>query len=181
MRSFRTQIHDWIENRVLRNSTRVKITTFDSRQLSSFPWRDERKKGPVSPSIFIVRSLPLYDSYTGGAMQRRRCSCIRATCNNAIVRTTGNNRTIYEPRGLALRMYDYRGKCCVAHTLWTSLWRTSWPHRHPSSLGPPRPPVITHAATVFPSHGWLWKSRCSAEGQYRRGQRSFYALSSHFR
>lgn len=45
-----------------------------------------------------------------------RHSCIRSTCSNAIVHTGGNNWTIYELRGLALRMYDYRGKRCVART-----------------------------------------------------------------
>lgn len=124
-------------------------------------FRSEIKEGAGQPFYIHSTIIPqLYDNYAGGAMQRRR-SCIRATCNNAIVRTTGNNRTIYEPRGLALRMYDYRGKRCVAHTQWTSLWCTSWPHRHPSHPVPcsPPQPVITHAATVFPSHGRLWKSR----------------------
>jgi len=79
-----------------------------------------------------------------------RHSRIRSTCNNAIVRTAGNNWTIYEPCGLALRMYDYRGKRCVARTPRAGLWRASWL---------PRPPVITHTATVFPTLGRLWKSR----------------------
>lgn len=160
------RIDDRIENRVLaRNPTRVKITA--SR--SSFPWRDKGKKGSVSPlCIFMVRSpAATYDSH---AMRRRR-SCIRATCNNAIVRATGNNWTIYEPRGLALRMYNYRGKRCVAHNC------------EPACDAPPdpaiirlSPPVITHAATVFPSHGWLWKSRWEFRRRTisARHPRSFY-------
>jgi len=53
------------------------------------------------------------------AMQRRHGRIRSSTCNNAIVRTAGNNWAIYESGGLALRMYDYCGKRCVARTPWT--------------------------------------------------------------
>lgn len=119
------QIKNRASSRVIRSGLKLQHPT-----RSSYPRRDKGKKGSVSPlCIFIAPAPPaIYDSHA----MRRRHGRIRATCNNAIVRTTGNNWTIYEPRGLALRMYDYRGKRCVAHTLWTGLWRTSWPRYHPA-------------------------------------------------
>lgn len=76
--------------------------------------RKERIRHTSLPHIYTTVPL-LHDSCDPGATQRRH-SCIRSTCGNAIVHTDGNNWTIYELRGLALRMYDYRGKRCVART-----------------------------------------------------------------
>lgn len=88
---------------------------FDPQHASHLSFQDRQKEnGTAAGQPFIFMTLVL-DTYALDVMQRRH-SCIRSTCNNAIVRTAGNNWTIYEPCGLALRMYDYRGKRCVART-----------------------------------------------------------------
>jgi len=110
-------------------------------------------------------------------------SCIRTTCNNAIVRTAGNNWTIYEPRGLALRMYDYGGKRCVAHSVNQPVTHhLTPPHRYPF---PPSPHLLTacnysRPLYLHPMTDCENRTGNLTEEQYRRGQRSFCALSSHF-
>jgi len=170
-----------IELKIARNPTRIKVTPFDPRHTLRFPRWDKGKKGERSALCICIFTLPRY-TITMRCDGDTVASAPRATMQS--VRTTGNNWTIYEPRGLALRMYDYRGKRCVAHTLWTSLWRTSWPHHHH-----PFPPSLPSTACNY-SRGHcisiprlIVKIRAgnSAEGQYRRGQRSFCAPSTRSR
>lgn len=114
-------------------------------------------------------------------MQRRH-SCIRATCNNAIVRTSGNNWTIYEPRGLALRMYDYRGKRCVAHTLCEPACDASPDPAVIRSLPAPTACNYSHGHCIsIPRLIVKIALGIQQKDNTARGQRSFCALSSRFR
>jgi len=177
-----SDVNWWLnwKSRVIRRGLKLR----HSIRGTLFVFRGEmkgRRKGNDQPSVSIYSRSPRY-TITMRCNGDTVASAPRATMQS--VRTTGNNWTIYEPRGLALRMYDYRGKRCVAHTLWTSLWRTSWPHHHH-----PFPPSLPSTACNY-SRGHcisiprlIVKIRAgnSAEGQYRRGQRSFCALSTRSR
>jgi len=104
------------------------------------------KKGPIGPPYSC------YASPAARCAMQQRHGCIRSsTCNNAIVRTAGNNWAIYEPGGLALRMYDY-----AVSVAWHAL-REPAVTRPRRSAAPPRTLVIIHAATVFPSPGLIVK------------------------